>query len=839
MQNPWSLLFITDLHYEDPDANFVDDNKDFLPPGYRDNLFSDYDRILNQGFQPRSLDLIAIGGDITTHGKDHGFSRFLESLPLLQHLVKVEQAICIVPGNHDVKWGLEPTAANSFNQKFAGFLAMVEKTGASSCLYPEGELKEDTDNKLVLRKPPNDRGPIYVDRDRKLLVMCINSAVRCGELNGRMQKEVAVPAREALRELEAATASSITEKPAGLLREVDTKISKYLLRDVAHVTQAQRNMLLDQLTEWRNNIANDWSSYLRIALLHHHVIHFPGQITEHKGYELLEDSADVLSMLAAFDFDLILTGHKHQPYIERHFSREKEILIVGGPTIGGYAAGSSFRGLRLIEVADRDEIRSFRITDLPNDVGKGSVRSEVEVRARKTERIDIPRGTGAAWEQRKKREGFFYRELSAITLLDEDGDARRIIECEDFNIQKEDSPRARQHTIQLPATSGYVAQLRAKGKGFDVRIDKPIPREKREHSWDAILDFSQDIGKNSSASYSYQWYAVNSFALDRLQFDYMYPEHSVRLRNIEFTHFTTQDPVQEFTLVVRFPHKFELKQPPQLRIARVDRGKSDTREWEVDTATQLELTTTHALHYYESLNIAALRVNHPRPDLSYGIQWEVPPPPSANEEEARIIRELRNRWQNPLDRNQREELLDVMALIIDVARETVLGKWKGPVDASFMYFDGLNKLPMLVALRDERRGTRFEKNELVYHAQLRYGDGIAGRAFKINKIRAYGQSVVQKEDEEPDYYTYLEGGPKHQVMMSLPIHMPETTSNFKKKNDIYEKKRPYAVFNLGSERSDCPLAPPLEEEKLQSALRFQHEINVHMYERIKALFLDN
>ena len=42
----WSLLLITDLHYENPDSNFIDDNKDSLQPGLRDTLFPDYERIL-------------------------------------------------------------------------------------------------------------------------------------------------------------------------------------------------------------------------------------------------------------------------------------------------------------------------------------------------------------------------------------------------------------------------------------------------------------------------------------------------------------------------------------------------------------------------------------------------------------------------------------------------------------------------------------------------------------------------------------------------------------------------------------------------------------------------
>jgi 3',5'-cyclic AMP phosphodiesterase CpdA len=186
MPQKWSLLSITDPHYEQPDANYLDDNKDQIPSALRDNIFANFNRIIQSGFARAQFDLIAICGDITTHGNPHGFDRFFgEAVAALQLLVPRRDAVCIVPGNHDVVWGLKPTDTNSFDSKFANFREkLVDKTGVTSCMYPDGQLCDKPGETLHLQFPPN--GPLYDDHDRKLLVVCINSSIRCGELNGVM-----------------------------------------------------------------------------------------------------------------------------------------------------------------------------------------------------------------------------------------------------------------------------------------------------------------------------------------------------------------------------------------------------------------------------------------------------------------------------------------------------------------------------------------------------------------------------------------------------------------------------------------------------------------------------
>ena len=58
----WSLLSITDLHYELEDANYADDPKDLSIPGLRNEVFQDFNAILDYGFSKEEFDLVANWG---------------------------------------------------------------------------------------------------------------------------------------------------------------------------------------------------------------------------------------------------------------------------------------------------------------------------------------------------------------------------------------------------------------------------------------------------------------------------------------------------------------------------------------------------------------------------------------------------------------------------------------------------------------------------------------------------------------------------------------------------------------------------------------------------------
>jgi hypothetical protein len=215
-----------------------------------------------------------------------------------------------------------------------------------------------------------------------------------------------------------------------------------------------------------------------------------------------------------------------------------------------------------------------------------------------------------SFERRKRQAGFGYREVASITLVDLDGDARRIIECEELEVADETNPRAKRHPISLPPTDGALAVLRARGHGFGIAIEPPLRSADRPQRFTTELIFDRAVGQPERASYRYDWYAVNAFALDRDQFE---NRHGPLAQGafLEFTHYQCLDPTQELAVVVQFPPGFKLDAPPRVRVARSRSDEPDSRRWPRDLEAQRELNELHALRYYESLNMAGLRVSRP------------------------------------------------------------------------------------------------------------------------------------------------------------------------------------------------------------------------------------
>jgi hypothetical protein len=285
---------------------------------------------------------------------------------------------------------------------------------------------------------------------------------------------------------------------------------------------------------------------------------------------------------------------------------------------------------------------------------------------------------------------------------------------------------------------------------------------------------------------------------------------------------------------VQFPPGYKPGSLPRLRVARPNEH-THSREWEIDDTAQKDLERAHALRYYESLNIAALRISQPSPALSYGIEWEVPDGPQLSDASRAVFEEFWRRWKNErFQEDARGALIELLEQLLAAMRLAFAPKWSGPLDASLMWLDRTphGTLVALAAVQQRAIG-RFEP--LKYETNLRFGEGIAGRALKSNRVRVYVAPERRIADDEPNYYTPLAGTPEHQVVVSLPVHAAETDARFDENAAIYQKMRPYAVLSIGSERTNCPLSDLRNPEQIPALLRFQHKANALLFNQLQAI----
>lgn len=381
-----SILHLSDIHYKSPGSNYFGDNKADIAAAMGVNIFANLHHLLDYAFNKDQFAAIAVSGDFTTQGSVEGFDFFRhKTYPFLRALVAEDGAICLVPGNHDVTWNIPGDTADYFDRKFKAFRLCVEKTRATSCLIPTGRIPTDDQGSLrFLEQVP---GPLYVNHEKRVLVACLNSALRCGEINLKFRDGLRKPIEGACEKLTIAIqgmkglrgVSELVKNATAELKGVLPEIDRQSVFDIPHLTHAQIVNLGCRIMEEKLKLKKEWRDYIKVAVLHHHLVPFSFQMPEYKAFEVAADAAVVLDALAAYGFQVILTGHKHQPYHQKVQFDQSEMLVAGGLTVGGTPVAGYGQGIRYLELEQKKRSLIVRITDLPCDL-QGDVRRKVRIK---------------------------------------------------------------------------------------------------------------------------------------------------------------------------------------------------------------------------------------------------------------------------------------------------------------------------------------------------------------------------------------------------------------------------------------------------------------------------
>ena len=565
---------------------------------------------------------------------------------------------------------------------------------------------------------------------------------------------------------------------------------------------------------------------IKIVAVHHHPFPVNWDYTNKDRWLTMNNAGRFLSAVLFRRIDVVLHGHEHLLAQARVASslgaNDHEVSII--------SLGAT---LRQVTSPERNWFGVVHITgsgvyaDFYPSVGDAFAETpdqkQFYVRSR-------TQSAQRNFEQWAKARGYSYRAHASITLIDKDGDARRTVECEDLKITAAGCERAKRHKLVLPWTSGYLDCLRAKGSGVEVTASRQIQSGSREQQFLAELRFGRQLTTSESISYSYDWYAVNSYAMNNRQFDYMYPAEA-NSPKIEFTHYVVSDPIEVLTVVAKFPEGF-VPERPRLRVMASE-SANDARGWERQSDIESLLNREHALRYFESMNIASLRVTSPVEGFSYGIEWNVPSLPPRKEDQSAIdIAAIRGVWQErKFSDATNAKTSELIAHLIVSARTCLMkrptGKpWQGQIEATFMYFDGKHDLRILAGAIDSGGTARPVSSQ----STLGFGDGIGGRAFKTNQIRIYALREGA-DTSEPGHYKPLAVGPAHRVLVSFPVQAPTRAGDL--------PSEPYGVFNLGSTRYDCPLRlAGSDPERVALLLAFHSELNEALYNTFVEIFLD-
>lgn len=563
----------------------------------------------------------------------------------------------------------------------------------------------------------------------------------------------------------------------------------------------------------------------KIVAVHHHPVPVKPYHDRRSQWLTMANAGRFLSAVLSREVDLVLHGHEHIQAQARLWSSlgsgDREVCIV--------SLGATLRRL------ERDEQNWFGVVDTsPSEVYVNFYRSRRDRFEEKPhgESFHIQtrsQSAKRAFEEEADSQGYSYHALASICVLDEDGDATRTVECERLSVTDTSCERASCHPVTLPHTSGYVAALRETPlSGRPVSLKKLIPPGRGRHSFKTSIKFDGSLRKEEEMSYRYEWQAVNSFAMDEREFAFMHRRGETSAPNIEFTHYIVADPVRTLTVIVQFPMGFVTT--PGLRVMVPDAGKGAGR-WRREPEIERTLEESYALRYFETIRTAALRVPCPRKGLSYGIHWTVPPTPvEAEHDQASAVgdRLRRKMSRGPAKDGESEALRELLAGSLTAARNSIMrteggGPWGGPLEATFMGFDSRQHLVALAAVVDANDRPR----SVEWKLRLKFGEGIAGRAFKANELRIY--DAQDEHRHKPDYYTRSDDSIKHEVLAAFPIYPPSPAA---------KRFAPYGVLSIGSEDANCPLRlAPADAERRMSVSRFHTILNRLLFERLTTVFL--
>jgi len=576
-----------------------------------------------------------------------------------------------------------------------------------------------------------------------------------------------------------------------------------------------RKQLLNLHTSAPEQNANGSIAPYRIAILHHHPIPIPYD-DANEPLMVADNAGTFLSEVSRLGVRLILHGHKHH----KHFSRttinaggddEHEIAVLSTGTatsnIGNDRREHHFYLLKL------DGRGNMEVAPYLAEEGAAFQRQEpflIEQSSLADKRL---------YEGTAQQCGLKCESNLLTVEITPDGDMDFRQEFHGFRVVRENhSVSGLPRPIEIQVGTGHIDDLSA--GDLDANSGEPIQitEEIKELSHrKGEVSFGRNIGPQDQALNFYTHYvALNAFAMSGQQHTQMYGEPPPT----EHLELALQPiPTQVLDFVVKLPAGFRISGEPRFFIEK------DGRREPV-----LEQKLKGNLRYYPHLNVIVSTIPYPPLDLTYKLQWKLTEdaPPSGlssisltgeTEELARGLLKL------PDSATESLELKQLLGVIEQITRShfNLDKSTQDPIEISLMAYDQEERTLKIVL-------ANFEMTEQMRLFRLKYGDGIAGRAYKMNKGRMFIKRLAIQKNT-PSYYYPLDGKPydlrniNEEVIISYPLHHPENEELI------------YAVLSLSSKKPSSKLQNIKEPRLLEESVLFRKAVNKACFEILKRSIL--
>src|SRR5579875_195941 len=537
----------------------------------------------------------------------------------------------------------------------------------------------------------------------------------------------------------------------------------------------------------------------RIALLHHHPLPIPYD-TSQEPLMIMEDAGAFLSEISNQRIPLVLHGHKHH----HHFSRvtinagmneqfEASVLAAGTATAGRRPGRFGFNfNLLTIEADGNARVLPYIADGGTFRPGQAFWAQEPEVSAR--------RKFIEAADQR----GFSGGTLMSLININEDGDARHVYEIWGFKIGKGAQPLDKlPYKVNAGSLVGRVERFDAHPLplGWTAGLQLQRDPDPKPGSQSATIDFGRQLTfEDPPVNYTWGYWGINAYAMSQEQYREMYGDAGAPIESAMVT--LQHCPYAELVVIVNFPQGFVIDGQPELLITHAVSGQP---------ASAVADRLRQNLFYSREINVLFLRIPHPPLGLRYQVRWRLAPEPriGANAALVGAVHDM-SQWLLGLatPTSADDPMRALLVTLEEIAREHfgLADRTEDPLDLDLMAYDAKARELRIVA-------ATFVADDPRWRLRLKYGAGIAGRAFKSRRSRLFIKQRALLESA-PFYFVPIDGGVvsesgseiSDEVILSLPLSHPD------------EPDAVYAVLSIGSKRRASKLME-LTEEKL--AIKFE------------------
>ncbi len=522
-----------------------------------------------------------------------------------------------------------------------------------------------------------------------------------------------------------------------------------------------------------------FESAYKIAIMHHHPLPIPFS-EEMEKFLILKNAGEFLRLLAQCKIDLVLHGHKHQSVISSlnmgtsYGAMRKLFVVASGTTL---KKGDSNNTCNVITIRRRGQA----------EVTPAEARPGEEFRDKET--VLLPPWDDYIREQyvfQQERLGYEIDEFVKEIEIDDEGDSvskmtingMRVTGPQHFRETKTEADALYLYTETgrlVPEIDSWSSSPGLKPKTSDI-TDLHI-----RGSW----DLPNNTDPHSPHSAWIKYLTLNSWAMNTDEYERKYSSNLGEKQEEEW--FICVRPIKIFRQVVYLPKNWKPEGKPSLRIY----SSQDGFDFSPEPEAWLSRHHSDALNYNEKSNTITLTIQRPLYGFRYVVGWFLPQPPAPRDPNHEVV--LHKRRVEKLIELMHDspgKLDDLMKALTEVVCSDLADVIAGGLDD-----EGKGKLkekiksePIDISIAIPSRETGEVRHLMeiiadnlnrvgVKGSKFPVGEGVAGRAYKMNGARTYERQEGLKRLVKEDfiYITFGESN-DHWVIYSVPLRHPKNSS---------------------------------------------------------------